>query len=104
MIKKLHLKNFKSHKDTLLETRPLTVITGVNNIGKSSVLQALLLLRQSFKKGRLSEGLDLNKPLVSVGVGNDALYRLAQDSVLCVLMTKDISRQKAWQSKYGTEE
>lgn len=89
MIKKLHLKNFKSHKDTLLETKPLTVITGVNNIGKSSVLQALLLLRQSFKKGRLSEGLDLNKPLVSVGVGNDALYRLAQDSVLTIGLEMD---------------
>ena len=79
MITKLHLKNFKSHRDTSLDLKPFTLISGVNNIGKSSVLQAILLLRQSFKKGRLTEGLDLNKPLVNIGVGNDALYRLAQD-------------------------
>lgn len=89
MIRKLHLKNFKSHKDTLLETKPLTIITGVNNIGKSSVLQALLLLRQSFKKGRLYEGLDLNKPLVYVGVGNDVLYRLAQNPILTIELDTD---------------
>lgn len=84
MITKLHLKNFKSHKDTQLEIRPLTLISGVNNVGKSSVLQALLLLRQSFKKNRLKEGLDLNKPLVSIGVGNDALYRLAKEPILSI--------------------
>ena len=55
MIKKLHLKNFKSHRDTCLEIRPLTIISGVNNIGKSSVLQSLLLLRQSFNKKRLNK-------------------------------------------------
>lgn len=84
MITKLHLKNFKSHKDTQLEIKPLTLISGVNNVGKSSVLQALLLLRQSFKKNRLKEGLDLNKPLVSIGVGNDALYRLAKEPILSI--------------------
>lgn len=86
MITKLHLKNFKSHRDTNLRLKPLTLISGVNNIGKSSVIQAILLLRQSYKKGRLSEGLDLNKPLVNIGVGNDALYRLAQDPILSIGM------------------
>ena len=89
MIKKLHLKNFKSHRDTLLEIKPLTVISGVNNIGKSSVLQSLLLLRQSFNKKRLTAGLDLNMPLVSIGIGNDALYRLAQEPILSIGITTD---------------
>ena len=89
MITKLHLKNFKSHRDTNLDLKPLTLISGVNNIGKSSVLQAILLLRQSFKKGRLTEGLDLNKPLVNIGIGNDALYRLAQEPVLSLSIELD---------------
>ncbi|MDR2692581.1 MAG: AAA family ATPase [Dysgonamonadaceae bacterium] len=67
MIIKLKIKNFKSHKNTELNTGNLTVLTGINNSGKSSVLQSLLLLRQSFKKGRLNEGLDLNEPLCEVG-------------------------------------
>ena len=62
MIKKLHLKNFKSHRDTELTIKPLTLISGVNNVGKSSVLQSLLLLRQTYKKGNLGKGLDLNNP------------------------------------------
>lgn len=89
MIKKLHLKNFKSHRDTELNIKPLTLISGVNNVGKSSVLQALLLLRQTFKKGKLEEGLDLNKPLVELGRGNDVLYKLAQDPVLSFELTSD---------------
>ena len=87
MIKKLHLKNFKSHRDTELTTNPLTIISGVNNVGKSSVLQALLLLRQTYKKGKLGEGLDLNKPLVELGRGNDVLYKLAQDPYLTIELT-----------------
>ncbi len=87
MITKLKLNNFKSHRQTILNMRPLTLISGVNNIGKSSVLQSLLLLRQTFKKGILNKGLDLNKPLVSIGVGNDALYRLADEPYLSFEIT-----------------
>ena len=84
MITKLYLKNFKSHRDTRLEMKPLTMISGVNNIGKSSVLQALLLLRQTYRNNRLGEGLDLNKPLVSLGIGNDVLYKFASEPLLSI--------------------
>lgn len=84
MITKLHLKNFKSHRDTQLDMKPLTLISGVNNIGKSSILQALLLLRQTYRNNRLTEGLDLNKPLVSLGIGNDVLYKLAKEPILSI--------------------
>ena len=40
----------------------------------------MLLLRQSFKKGRLSDGLDLNEPLCEIGFGIDAISRHAEDS------------------------
>ena len=77
MITKLKISNFKSHRDTELSTGALTLLTGINSSGKSSVLQSLLLLRQSFQKGRLSTGLDLNAPLCDIGKGSDALYRFA---------------------------
>lgn len=60
MITHLKISNFKSHKVTSLRMSNLTVLTGVNGCGKTSVIQALLLLRQSFLKGRLAGGLDLN--------------------------------------------
>lgn len=89
MIKKLHLKNFKSHRDTELNIKPLTLISGVNNVGKSSVLQSLLLLRQTFKRGKLGEGLVLNKPLIELGRGNDVLYKFAQDPILAIELTME---------------
>lgn len=91
MIKRLHLKNFKSHRDTELTTNPLTIISGVNNVGKSSVLHALLLLRQTFKRGKLGEGLVLNKPLIEMGRGNDVLYKFAQEPILAIELTTEDS-------------
>lgn len=80
MITKLKIANFKSHKETVLNIGNLTLLTGLNSSGKSSVLQTFLLLRQSFKKGRLTKGLDLNEPLCDIGKGVDALYRFANES------------------------
>lgn len=89
MITRLQLKNFKSHKDTNIQLRGLTVLTGVNGCGKSSLIQSLLLLRQTFQKGRLMAGLDLNKPLCDIGIGNDALYRLASEGEISFSVSLD---------------
>lgn len=53
MIKELTLKGFKSFFDETLNIAPLTVLTGLNSSGKSSVIQALLMLRN---RGRALEG------------------------------------------------
>jgi len=82
MITKLKIANFKSHINTELDMGSLTVLTGMNSSGKSSVLQALLLLRQSFKKGRLNSGLDLNAPLCDIGRGYDALSCYADNNII----------------------
>ncbi len=47
MLKSVHLKNFKLHGDTRIDAAPITVFIGPNNSGKSSIFQALLLLRQA---------------------------------------------------------
>ncbi len=44
MIRKLHIKNFKCFSDETIEFRKLTVLTGENSSGKSSLIQALLYL------------------------------------------------------------
>jgi predicted ATPase len=46
MITKLHLENFKAHRDTRLELSPFTVLVGDNGSGKTSVLEALQLSRR----------------------------------------------------------
>jgi predicted ATPase len=82
MITELHIRNFKSHGNTLLPLKPLTILTGINGSGKSSVLQSLLLLRQSYKRQRLDEALLLNDFLCSIGIGKDAIYQSSEDDFL----------------------
>lgn len=77
MITNIRLRNFKSHKETLLNFGNLTVLCGQNGVGKSSIIQSLLLLRQTNKKNRLNEILDLNSPLCFIGKSNDAIYRFS---------------------------
>jgi len=48
---KLSIENFKSiRKLHQFEIQPFTVLSGVNNAGKSSFLQLLLLLKQTLEK------------------------------------------------------
>ena len=80
MLNLLSLKNFKSIKDDDFELRNLTLFSGVNGMGKSSVLQSLLLLRQSYDKHLLpSVGLSLSGEYVKIGIGQDLLYRTAEE-------------------------
>lgn len=46
-MKSLRIKNFKCFEDEEIEFRDLTVLAGPNGSGKSSVVQVLLLLKQS---------------------------------------------------------
>ncbi len=54
MLQKIKLQNFKLHKDTSLEFKPITLFIGQNNSGKSSIFQALQLIKQTLKTS--SEG------------------------------------------------
>lgn len=75
MIHSLRLVNFKPFENQFLEVKPLTLLSGLNSTGKSSVLQSLLLLRQSYQQGLLPEtGLALNGELVRIGTAQDALF------------------------------
>jgi AAA15 family ATPase/GTPase len=48
MIKKLHILGFKSWEDTgTLRFAPLTGFFGTNSSGKTSILQLLLMLKQT---------------------------------------------------------
>ncbi len=78
MITSIHLKHFKSHKNTNVELSNITLLCGENGSGKSSLIQNLLLLRQSFQKNRLEKVLSLNKPLCYIGEGKDALFSSAE--------------------------
>lgn len=79
MIRSLDIHNFKCFEKQRFEFAPLTLLTGLNGMGKSSVLQSLLLLRQSYQQGLLrSEGLSLKGDLVQLGMAQDVFYEDAK--------------------------
>lgn len=99
MISKLTIRNYKSHLNTEIYLGNLTVLTGINGVGKSSVFQALLLLRQSFEKKTLDTGLDLNKPLCEIGTFADAVYQYAESDVISFEISDNALREYKWQFK-----
>ena len=83
MITSLHLLNFKPFSNQLLAFKKLTLFSGLNSTGKSSVMQSLLLLRQSYQQGLLPEkGLALNGDFVNIGTAQDALFEGAKEDFI----------------------
>ena len=76
MITKINIDNFKSIKSLVLVPTSLNLFMGLNGMGKSTVIQSLLLLRQSMKSDL--KQLSLNGSMVEIGRGKDALYNFAE--------------------------
>ncbi|KOU61644.1 hypothetical protein ADK57_27260 [Streptomyces sp. MMG1533] len=83
------LTNFKAFQHAEIPLGPLTLLTGLNSSGKSTVIQALALLYQSYQAGFLKApfvtdgserrplgggGFLLNGELVGLGTGQDVLH------------------------------
>ncbi|AXA94021.1 DUF3696 domain-containing protein [Massilia sp. YMA4] len=88
MLTQIRLYNFKCFKDAVFSLAPFTLLAGLNGMGKSSVIQSLLLLRQSWETGDLTEGrLRLSGELTDLGTGNDILFDGADADVIGIGVT-----------------
>jgi predicted ATPase len=104
MITSLHLLNFKPFANQLLDFKKLTLFSGLNSTGKSSVMQSLLLLRQSYQQGLLPEkGLALNGEFVNVGTAQDALFEGAKDDFIGFNIVWENNSEGVWRFKYDKE-
>ncbi|PRZ03862.1 putative ATPase [Isoptericola sp. CG 20/1183] len=81
MINAIELTNFKAFSHSKIALKPLTLLTGLNSSGKSTVLQAFGLLQQAldrlpenFSPGRYSDRVPLNGEYVELGTGRDVLH------------------------------
>ena len=76
MIKNISLKNFKCFEKLNVGCRELNLFTGVNGMGKSTLIQALLLLRQTYEKYNSSDWhrLVLNGHYTNLGTMKDTAY------------------------------
>jgi predicted ATPase len=80
-IKSLAVAGYKSIKNSKIEVGGLNVFAGPNSSGKSSVLQVLLLLRQSADKGGDIGSLKLSGDLYEAGTADDILHPAAEHKI-----------------------
>ena len=89
MISALRLERFKRYLDQRIELTPLTLLTGSNGAGKSSVLQSLLLLRQV---GRGANAVALNGPYgLALGEATDVLNHEADGGEICLTVEDTVT-------------
>ena len=90
MLRSIEIENFKCFDRMKLACTPLTLLSGLNGTGKSSIFQALLVLRQSLNSGELHRGrLILNGDLVDLGTSRDVLHDDAEYEALTFVLKLD---------------
>ena len=100
MLRTIKLTHFKCFKELELNCKQLNLLCGLNGMGKSSVIQALLMLRQSFEIGDLSAGrLALNGERVAMGTGSDVLFEDAEYDVLKFALKRD-EIERPWEMEF----
>ncbi|MDE0044219.1 MAG: DUF3696 domain-containing protein [Candidatus Poribacteria bacterium] len=102
MITELEARNFKSWEDTgRLQFAPLTGFFGANSSGKTSILQVLLMLKQTVECSS-----DWNEPLyfgdekslVNLGSFDDVIHRPATDPNLEIFVSWDLPKKRTIQN------
>lgn len=90
MIRRIDIENFKSLRELRMNPKPLNLLMGLNSAGKSSLLQALLMIRQSYFKDASMSKLFINGDLEQLGRTNDIFYQnAASDESLSFCITDE---------------
>ena len=100
MLRNIKLIHFKCFEQLELNCKQLNLLCGLNGMGKSSVIQALLILRQSFETGELLAGrLVLNGERTDIGTGEDVLFEDAKRDVLGFSLESD-KIEEPWEEEF----
>ena len=73
MLTQLELRNFKCFELLKLPLEALTLLSGTNTSGKSTVLQSLVLLHQTMREYEWSTRLMLNGAVTKLGTVTDVV-------------------------------
>ena len=96
MIAEIRLENFKRFHDLSLRTADLTVLTGANGVGKTSVLHSLLLARQMTRQPQQSH-VELNGvDTLELGGAEDVIHREAGDELAAIEVLDTEGKRWRW--------
>ena len=94
MIKKLKLNTFKCFQEIDMKFTNVNVLTGLNGMGKSTVMQGILLLAQDGKGVSTSQNLSLKGKYVNLGIGQDVLYEKAENDEIGIEILVEDNQDK----------
>ncbi|TAD98023.1 MAG: DUF3696 domain-containing protein [Bacteroidetes bacterium] len=81
MLTEIRLKNFKCFREeTVFPLAKINLLTGINGRGKSTLLQSLLLMKQSVEYNPHTDEIILNGNCVNLGTGEDIKNKFSTDS------------------------
>lgn len=98
MINTVHLKNFKCFADKKFNFKPITILAGTNAVGKSSLIQAIVLYKDSLenKSIKLNKilGQEIGGPqrLIShnpIDLGQNSFYISVDNNIINYCVNKD---------------
>ena len=96
MITEIRLENFKRFREMTLKTAELTVLTGANGAGKTSVLHSLLLARQMARHPDRRH-VELNGvDTLELGGPEEVIHREASDEVAAVEVVDSDHKRRRW--------
>lgn len=102
MINRIAVKNFKSLKDVSVEMSYLNLFTGINGMGKSTLIQTLLLLRQS-----TLNKVFLNGDFIEIGSVSDALCDSRNNEIITFELEQSYSNllneNRKWELGYDSK-
>lgn len=85
MIRKFSFENYKAFEKGEIEIKPITILLGANSVGKSSIIQLLLLLQQTANANKgYTSALKLNGNFVNLGE-NINIFRGKEDDKPLIL-------------------
>ena len=96
MIAQIRLENFKRFCNLNLRTANLTVLTGANGAGKTTVLQALLLARQMDRQPGRSHVEFNGVDTLELGGPEDVIHREASDDLAAVELVDARGKHRRW--------
>jgi len=105
MFKSIRLKNFKAYRDTgEVPLAPLTVIVGLNNSGKSTLLHGILVLKQTAQDANQRPALITNG-LVDLNGFYDIVHgqQKAEEASFSISLVRDQAQQVLLHGREGTQ-
>lgn len=106
MLKKIEFKNYKAFESGSLKIKPITILLGANSIGKTSLLQFILMLQQTaIANENYKAAIKLHGGFLSLGEGKNIFRKhdlsqpvtiklKFQDEDLVDFLSQDLQKQK----------